>query len=41
MYDLSKTNNTHTYPKHKRIYQMYLHEGKRLTGKHVYLLDLN
>jgi len=41
MYDLSKFNNMHTYPKYKRVYQMYLHESKRLTGIHVYLLDLN
>ena len=25
----------------KRVYEMYLHESKRLTGIHVYLLDLN
>ena len=41
IYDLFNPNNTHTYPKHKRVYQMYLHEGNRLTCIHVYLLDLN
>ena len=42
MYDLSNPNNTHTYPKYKRVYQMYLHEGKRLKKDiHVYLLDVN
>ena len=41
MYDLSNPNNMHTYPKHKKSLLRYLHEGKRLTGIHVYLLDLN
>ena len=41
MYDLSKSNNMHTYPKHKRVHNIYCMKANDSRGIHVYLLDLN
>ena len=41
MYDLSRTNNMHTYPKYKRVYDMICMKARDSRTIHVYLLDLN